>query len=241
MEQENKPEVENPKVGDGNENSGGPREAGEVVKPPPNVRRDFYQTESDFVLTILAKNVNPNDVAVQFGSQTLEVRAKLADGEDYELKTNLFATIRPESSSYQVTKSKIEIRLRKDTASSWTALECVEKKPFVPTYPSSSKHQKNWDKVEKEIEEEIKEDEADINSLFAKIYNSGDEDMKKAMIKSMQESGGTVLSTNWTELSPFIGYFIWGASKNFGLPFVGNDRNEIKCDKEKFVSSSSLN
>jgi suppressor of G2 allele of SKP1 len=200
MDQEKKAEVgENQKVEDGNANKE-PQEV--VVKPPPNIRRDFYQTESDFVLTILAKNVNPKDLTVDFGPQTLEVHAKLPDGEDYELKTNLFAPIRPEACSYSVTRSKIEIRLRKDSASTWPALECVEKKVFSapPVYPSSSKNKKNWDKVEKEIEAETKDDDADINSLFAKIYNSGDEDMKKAMIKSMQESGGTVLSTNWSEV-----------------------------------------
>ena len=81
---------------------------------------------------------------------------------------------------------QIEIRMRKDTAGTWPSLEHVAKTEVAaPTYPSSSKHKKDWDKVEKDIEAEVKDDESDINSLFAKIYNSGDENMKKAMIKSM--------------------------------------------------------
>lgn len=57
---------------------------------------------------------------------------------------------------------------------------------FKPAYPSSSSKKHDWDQVEKEIkkQEETEPDE-DINSLFAKIYNSGDENTKRAMMKSM--------------------------------------------------------
>lgn len=57
---------------------------------------------------------------------------------------------------------------------------------FKPCYPSSSTKSKDWDKVEKEIKkQEEEEPDEDVNSLFAKIYNSGDENTKRAMIKSM--------------------------------------------------------
>jgi suppressor of G2 allele of SKP1 len=64
---------------------------------------------------------------------------------------------------------------------------------------------KNWDAIEKEIkEEEAKEkpvgDEA-MNKLFQQIYSNADEDTRRAMIKSYQTSGGTVLSTNWNEVA----------------------------------------
>lgn len=56
----------------------------------------------------------------------------------------------------------------------------------MPVYPSSSKKKFDWDKVEKEIEKQEKDDpDADINSLFSKIFESGDENTKKAMMKSM--------------------------------------------------------
>jgi suppressor of G2 allele of SKP1 len=61
---------------------------------------------------------------------------------------------------------------------------------------------KNWDKIVKEFEEEEeKSGEKDVNDLFKQIYSQGNEEMRRAMNKSFSESGGTVLSTNWDEVS----------------------------------------
>lgn len=40
-----------------------------------------------------------------------------------------------------------------------------------------------------------------VNELFKKIYQDGNDDVRKAMNKSFLESGGTVLSTNWGDVS----------------------------------------
>ena len=63
---------------------------------------------------------------------------------------------------------------------------------------------KDWSKIEREITEELEEDEktgkSDLDKFFQKIYANGTEEQKRAMMKSFQTSGGTVLSTNWTEV-----------------------------------------
>ena len=58
----------------------------------------------------------------------------------------------------------------------------------VMTYPSSSHHVKDWDKLVTEIKKEEKnekpEGDAALNSLFQQIYGDGSDEVKKAMNKS---------------------------------------------------------
>jgi suppressor of G2 allele of SKP1 len=69
---------------------------------------------------------------------------------------------------------------------------------------------KNWEGITTEIlssEKEITTEEDPnvggdntLNSFFQKIFGDADDDAKRAMMKSYQESGGTTLSTNWDEV-----------------------------------------
>lgn len=71
----------------------------------------------------------------------------------------------------------------------------------VPTATAQQQKKKNWDKIvqEEESEEKPEGDQA-LNELFQKIYADGTDEVKRAMNKSFQESGGTVLSTNWGDV-----------------------------------------
>ena len=100
----------------------------------------------------------------------------------------------------------------------------------APSYPTSSKSgPKNWDKLaetltakkkstkksktdkDKDNEKSASSEEDDgidsdyetgdaVDGFFKKLYASADDDTKRAMMKSFQESNGTALSTNWSEV-----------------------------------------
>ena len=91
----------------------------------------------------------------------------------------------------------------------------------APSYPTSSKKgPKNWDKLASDLTKkkpkkensEGKDDEDDDegideyegngeNAFLQSIFKSSNPDAQRAMMKSYQESNGTVLSTDWSEVS----------------------------------------
>ena len=84
----------------------------------------------------------------------------------------------------------------KEWAKEWKIISEDEKKKYK---------EKDWSQLDKEFDEQEKEDAMkDGNEgmwrLFRDIYAKGNEETRRAMIKSFQTSGGTVLSTNWNEV-----------------------------------------
>lgn len=68
--------------------------------------------------------------------------------------------------------------------------------------PAAKPKKKDWNAIEKEVDagDPKPEGEEALMKLFRQIYSNGDEETRKAMVKSFQTSGGTVLSTNWKEV-----------------------------------------
>lgn len=93
-------------------------------------------------------------------------------------------------------------------------------KPSAPAYPTSSRSgPKDWDKVAADLTKKPKktttgaegdrgdddgvdedEDGDPVDGFFKKLYAGADPDTRRAMMKSYQESNGTALSTNWSEV-----------------------------------------
>lgn len=186
-------------------------ENGNVTTPAaaPPVKHDWYQTESQVIVTIMVKNALKDGVFVSFAEKELSSKIQLPSGEDFILNFHLLHPISPQQSTYKILSTKVEIKMKKTEAIRWEKLEGEGQesniKHFTPNqYPSSSHYTRNWDKVVGDIKEEEKkeklEGDAALNNLFQQIYTDGSDEVKRAMNKSFMESGGTVLSTNWTDV-----------------------------------------
>lgn len=179
---------------------------------PSKIKYDWYQTESQVIVTLMIKNAQKDDISVQFSEKELNALVRLPSGEDYNLKLVLLHSIVPEQSTFKVLSTKIEIKMKKPEAIRWEKLEGKGDSPKLKQYTSDSKHlypssshyTRNWDKLVVEIKEEEKneklEGDAALNKLFQQIYSDGTDEVKRAMNKSFMESGGTVLSTNWSDV-----------------------------------------
>lgn len=88
--------------------------------------------------------------------------------------------------------------LSKKTKGPWPSLESKE-----VAGPSDSRKPRteHWDQLAKEVDQDPEcELDDGVNKFFKQIYSNLDEDGRRAMMKSMTESAGTVLSTNWGEV-----------------------------------------
>merc|ERR1711893_797 len=164
------------------------------------IRRDWYQSDERIILALLTKGAQ--NVKVDFQVKQISVSGTGKDG-DFEESVDLENEIVPGESFFKVLSTKIELRLKKsERGLRWTDLEPTSE----PAKPVQHNQSKNWDRLEKEVvEEEQKEIEsaggdAALQQMFKKIYGNANEDTKRAMLKSFQESNGTVLSTNWNEV-----------------------------------------
>lgn len=153
---------------------------------------DFYQTESHVILTILKRGLKQEQCEIKYGDGKMTV---LADKESI-FSADLLHPVNPALFELSCTPSKVEVKIAKLINEHWESLEkkTEEREP--------KKQLINWDRLAKEAdnEEENEEGDAAVNKLFQKIYAEADDDVKKAMVKSFSESGGTVLSTNWNDI-----------------------------------------
>ena len=191
-------------------------------------KHQWYQSQTHVTIEVLVRDVRASEAefAATEDSATVTIRREPRNGNaaetpPYALRLRLFGGIHPADSKLTVGVAKVELRLRKSEAIQWSDLtaEAREKTKATqplnfsdasmsrPAYPSSkaaqTKRPTDWDKLEAELdaeEEEPPSGDAALNKLFQDIYGKADEETRRAMNKSFQESGGTVLSTNWAEI-----------------------------------------
>jgi suppressor of G2 allele of SKP1 len=199
-----------------------------VVPTPANkIKHDWYQSNDSVTVNILAKGAPKDNTVVEFEKDTLSISFPITgSASDYHFSADpLYASIDPTQSKFRVTPNKVEVTLKKAAPGvKWHNLEGDRKveaevtnenkatipshvltnktQESAPAYPTSSKSgAKNWDKLAKEDLDEKDEMEGDETSNFFKtLYKGSSPEQQRAMMKSYQESGGTVLSTDWSSV-----------------------------------------
>ena len=170
-------------------------------------KHEYYQSADYVIVSVRAKHCDPESVTVQFGDKFFRVEIESETGKtEYKRAFHLYSMINPDESFYKVMSTKIEIKLKKMHKDHWMELEKPLLKEEEGKLKSAYSSKKDWNQVEKYIdqhEELFDKPEGDeaMNKLFKEIYGKASEETRRAMNKSFQESGGTVLSTNWDEVS----------------------------------------
>ncbi|MFH4983695.1 hypothetical protein AB6A40_010404 [Gnathostoma spinigerum] len=156
----------------------------------PLPRFDFYQTQSQVILTILKKGLTLDQCKAVYNDGHLRILAS----DEPIFEGDLLHPVDPDQFRLTCTPSKVEVTMAKVIGELWESLTKKNEEKSTVSAP------KNWSAVEKEAEELEEQEKDSVDKMFQKIYSNASDDVKRAMIKSYTESGGTVLSTNWNEI-----------------------------------------
>jgi len=185
-------------------------------KPVQRFRHDFIQNPTHVTVTVYIKGATKETCEVQFERQSLSLDWAISQSDSWQLCFDpLFGEIDPKESTATFFGTKLEMKMKKASQGKWDSLERKQdekaldelseeevkrKRDYYPSSKAQGGQAKNWDKIVGEIPEDKPEGEEALNSFFQQIYGRGDPEIRRAMNKSFQESGGTVLSTNWGEV-----------------------------------------
>ncbi|KAJ3303013.1 Leukotriene A-4 hydrolase [Kappamyces sp. JEL0829] len=192
-----------------------PAQYSEANKPtslPAPPRHEWYQSDSHVMISVFAKQVK--DVQVELVDRSCTLTLSLGANREFQVEFDPLWDDVEGPATTQVLSTKVEVKLaKKRMGLRWNDLlgSAASQEPAtlmtVPAnagaaheYPSSSKKKKNWNQLDKSVEEDKVEGEQALNKLFKDIFANGSEETKRAMMKSFTESNGTALSTNWDEV-----------------------------------------
>ncbi|KAK2949141.1 putative SGT1 like protein [Blattamonas nauphoetae] len=188
----------------------------------PAPKYEFFQSEETLTFNLYVKQLKAEECHVELseGQFTFTFRPPNSDSQAITLYT--YARIQTTPPRVSIKGTKAEIVFQKEDKFVWPGFERNPDQPLgvdgtfsqsidqstsstAKLYPSS-KGKKDWDALAQEVakqEEEEKKNhsgEESLNDLLKGIFDKADPDTRRAMMKSFQESNGTVLSTNWNEV-----------------------------------------
>lgn len=185
-----------------------------IVKPI--VRPDWCQSNKLLTITLFIKSMKKEDVEVTCDRQWIEVKLTTPEGKKWEKKWHLWGIIKYKKLKLSVSRVKVEITVPKKTKGDWESIEDDEHKDQEAnparrqnlqtdyTQQKDKKTVEYWRKLDAEMdaeEKELKPGGSDgMDQLFKQIFRDATPETRRAMMKSYQTSGGTVLSTNWDEV-----------------------------------------
>ncbi|KAJ1984599.1 hypothetical protein H4R34_000571 [Dimargaris verticillata] len=85
-------------------------------------RHDWYQTQSQVIMSIFAKNIDKAKSSITIGNQKIKAHLVLPNNRVYHEEIPLFLPIDPAASSYEVLSTKVELTLKKTSGVSWASL-----------------------------------------------------------------------------------------------------------------------
>lgn len=172
-------------------------------------RMEWYQSSEFVTIDVYAKNVDKDKSQVKITSKRIFARLIRPEMDDYVFDRQLFGSVRPSESSWTISKFKVEVKLRKeDAATEWKSLSAAggdasaNERARVfgeQRIKAVARTQKDWDEIAAKELEGYKEGD-DVMEVFKSIYAGADDDTRRAMMKSYTESGGKVLSTDWSDV-----------------------------------------
>lgn len=183
-----------------------------------NMRFDWFDSGKTVEISIYVKKIQVDSVVATIKSNSVRFKFKDNEGFDYQFNIGkLYSDIDETKTSYKVYGTKLQVDLIKKDIVSWHSLSkpedndidaskvvnCIipEDEPSKSSlsYPTSSTKKTDWSKFAAKDDDD-NEDSEDPEAFFKKLYQNADDDARRAMMKSMLESNGTSLSTDWKDV-----------------------------------------